>query len=199
MSEINWVLFKQFVDSKELEFQYIQSPTHYDLIAFDGPFKIETRIIKSSPPRKDQIDFETNYQANGNNRIDQLGHLKAFCGKITCDQTGVGTLDIPIPGEVGKKGARLIVAGEGWFDTYHPDDQMTEIGIAHPQAGMLAEYLDREVANEMQGRYFPPSGVMRIEAPTKMGSLVGGLLLRISVKKGDGSAGVFRFNIDWAE
>lgn len=59
MIELNWLLFKKFVNDRDISIQYIELPTQYTLRAFDGYFYVESKLIKGS---LDSSDFEDHYK-----------------------------------------------------------------------------------------------------------------------------------------
>lgn len=72
--QVTWSELKDFVDSRNLSIQWIELFGRYQLIAFDGPFSLETSILKSDPTNDDQLDFETNYKSKGNKQFTTNGH-----------------------------------------------------------------------------------------------------------------------------
>lgn len=61
---VSWNIIKNFAIDRSLSIQYIDLSDSYDLIAFDGLFKLECNLPKDGS--SDQTDFETNFKAQGN-------------------------------------------------------------------------------------------------------------------------------------
>lgn len=69
MSKLSWSEFKTLCNSKALNIQSTNGASAYYLQAWDGPILIRSSILISDPANDDQIDYETNYQANANKKI----------------------------------------------------------------------------------------------------------------------------------
>jgi len=75
--KMDWTSFKSFVDSRDLSIQYIETDNYYDLYAFDSILKAYCGIVK---PSSEVTDFEANYKANGNKKLearDSEGHSES--------------------------------------------------------------------------------------------------------------------------
>lgn len=70
--EVTWDELKTFLDSRLLSVQWVETYSRYYLQALDGNFSIESNILKTDPAGDDQLDFENNYKANGNQRLSQF-------------------------------------------------------------------------------------------------------------------------------
>lgn len=64
-----WLIFKNFIVTRELAIQWIDLDTGYWMKAFDGSFSLECFINKDTD---ESTDFETNYKALGNTRLSQF-------------------------------------------------------------------------------------------------------------------------------
>lgn len=67
--QVDWSIFKQFVDSRSLSIQWIDLTNQYWLKAFDDSFSLECYLDKSVPDTTNIDDFEANYKTNGNKRL----------------------------------------------------------------------------------------------------------------------------------
>ena len=64
-----WSDLKSFVIARNLSIQWIFLNNTYILWAIDGPVEMTTQISYTDPPLSDQLDFETNYKAAGNQTV----------------------------------------------------------------------------------------------------------------------------------
>jgi hypothetical protein len=64
---LNYAALKSLIIAKALLWQYTETASKYDLFASDNDVAYQTTIAKNSGA--DQIDFETNYKSNANQRI----------------------------------------------------------------------------------------------------------------------------------
>ena len=64
--EVTWAVFKAFVTARTLSIQYIDLDDTYWMKAIDGPFELECKLYKLDADTTNKLDFENNYQANGN-------------------------------------------------------------------------------------------------------------------------------------
>lgn len=135
--------------------------------------------------------------------IPEKGTLKTARSKVQTNTNGDGLILIKVPGTNGKK-SRLVEGGEGWFDNPHPDDWVKisisdEDNILGNGAGFEAgSYYDGEVPYDNQGWYIcSHRKYVSMKALSDMGNLLGGLYLKIIVKKGDNSQDWFRCNFKW--
>lgn len=133
----------------------------------------------------------------------ERGTLKTARVKIQTDINGDATILLKVPGTTGVK-SRLVEGGAGWFDSPHADDFIKisisdEDNILGYGAGVeVGSYYDADVATDNQGWYIPfHSKSIDISALADMGHLIGGLYLKIAIKKGDNSQDWFRCNIKW--
>ena len=67
----NWSDFKALID-QGIRFKYFDRDDHYTLFAVDGDFKMHGYLEKTDPKNADQIDFEDNYQSQGNSILQPL-------------------------------------------------------------------------------------------------------------------------------
>ena len=134
--------------------------------------------------------------------IPEKGTLRTAKVKVQTDTNGDATVLLKVPGEIGVE-SRVIKGGNGWFDTHHADDFIKifisdEDDILGGGAGVIvSSYTDDDIPPANQGWYVPPSGYGDMSAIADMGSLLGGLYLKIVVKKGDNTQEWFRANIKW--
>jgi hypothetical protein len=67
--QVTYNVLKEFAQSRSLSIQYVDIGNKYWLVAFDGAFSLETSLDKIT--EVDLVtDFETNYKANGNKKLD---------------------------------------------------------------------------------------------------------------------------------
>lgn len=64
MLQVDWDVFKEFIDTKSLYIQYIDEGTVYFLWTTDSVMTIQARVIKDGGA--EQIDFEDNYKTAAN-------------------------------------------------------------------------------------------------------------------------------------
>lgn len=70
MKNVDWVDLKNFVTSRSLSIQYLETNNAYQLWAFDGPMVFSCVLSKDSG--EDHLDFENNYKANGNKSFSDI-------------------------------------------------------------------------------------------------------------------------------
>lgn len=75
---LKWVDFKSHcLTLKGLAYQWIDVGSHYLIFCTDGVMAYDCSVAKTTPKSADQIDFEDNYQASGNQivtvRTDPVG------------------------------------------------------------------------------------------------------------------------------
>lgn len=68
--EISWLEFKKFVIDRGLSIQYVEVKGNYWMKAFDGFFEVEC-LLPLSQENSDTLDFEANFKAKGNKRLEQ--------------------------------------------------------------------------------------------------------------------------------
>ncbi len=66
--QVNWTTFKNFCQDRVAGMQYILLSDVYYLIAFDGRFEITCVLPKDNST--DCVDFETNFQAQANKKLE---------------------------------------------------------------------------------------------------------------------------------
>ncbi len=67
-----WATIKNYVDSKNLQLQYVESDNWYHLKVADGSYIVEYNMDKDPSDTTDLDDFEANYKANSNQPIEKL-------------------------------------------------------------------------------------------------------------------------------
>ncbi len=206
MIELGWTKFKEFVDDRNLSIQYVDDGKKYLLKAFDGIFEVSCIIIKTSPVSSDQTDFEDNYKSDGNKPIREYGTLKIAKGIKNPGVSGAYIISIKVPGTVGSGDGRIVQGGVGWFENHHKDDYATiciidEDDILGGGAGaIVGNFTDAELAAANQGWYFPPDGVIQLDALFDSSFIISGLYLRVEGYKGDSSdTDTFRVNVKWGK
>lgn len=85
MREIPWSAFKSFVTDRYLSIQYMDVDNHYIMWAFDGPMGFECKIYKNN--EADQVDFENNYKAAGNQSFSDSNGSPLYRLKIANNNT----------------------------------------------------------------------------------------------------------------
>lgn len=70
--QVDWNEFKAFVNDRNLSIQWLDWRGKYWMKAFDGAFELECVVDKVDTPAdgSDQKDFEDNYKANGNKKLE---------------------------------------------------------------------------------------------------------------------------------
>lgn len=71
-----WTEFKNEVQSRSLQIQWIQKNDVYFLRAFDNFFYFESVVDITSPRNTDQIDFEDNFQSGSNQTPNLITHIR---------------------------------------------------------------------------------------------------------------------------
>jgi hypothetical protein len=135
---VDYQTIKNFVTSRKVPFQYIETEAAYITWATHGVMTLTCDIPKTLPetPNAEQEDFETNFKsaANANqmtyvvNPLDEpdldlvlASDEKPFTGN-EC------TLELFIPGEPGIIG-RKIAGGYGFTDKFHWGDRVTNVQL----------------------------------------------------------------------
>lgn len=70
MKKVEWAPFKSFVQARTLSIQFIELTDKYWMRANDGPFELECELLKSPSDTTDLLDFENNFKALGNKKLD---------------------------------------------------------------------------------------------------------------------------------
>jgi hypothetical protein len=99
--QVSWSDFKNFVDSRSLSIQGIETDSYYSLKASDDYFDLECEIYKSPTDETDLDDFEANYKSSWNQKIkktDSNGNPyvkelfsdenKKLCSRVSVFTTG---------------------------------------------------------------------------------------------------------------
>lgn len=68
---VDWSVFKNFVNSKNLYIQGIESNGYYYLACYDDQFELTTSLFINASDNADVLDFETNYKPNWNKKINK--------------------------------------------------------------------------------------------------------------------------------
>lgn len=74
---VEWNVFKTFINARSLSIQWIDLDSKYWLNAFDGNFSLECTLIKNLSNNFDVADFEDNYKAEGNKKL-QLRNAEGY-------------------------------------------------------------------------------------------------------------------------
>lgn len=90
MVTVTWADFKNFVDTRKVSIQWIETVNSYVLRAMDGPFILGVTLDKDipTPDPSDQKDFEDNYKANSNKGVVQK--MSQTLGEDSFGLEGVG-------------------------------------------------------------------------------------------------------------
>lgn len=86
--EIDWTEFKALAQSKNLNMQYVETPSDfYDIWVVDGVDRWETRVANEGTPGMDQQDFEDNFKdtANANMQAAEDQVFNALAIRDTSD------------------------------------------------------------------------------------------------------------------
>ena len=86
--DVEWSQLKSFVDDRNLTVQWLDIKDIYHVRAFDTTWVLSTRIRQTIPKNADQIDFEDNYQAQGNQTPQNLATITG-----ATDGTRIGNED----------------------------------------------------------------------------------------------------------
>ena len=77
-----WTNVKAFVQARGLNVQWVQLDQAYCIFASDGPFELSCTIPIDDSPNSDQADFETNFKATGNAKLQRTNaegvHIQEF-------------------------------------------------------------------------------------------------------------------------
>lgn len=65
---VEWSDLKSFVDSRGVSIQFVEAGKKYFLVAIDSSFALDCTLRKNGDA--DVVDFETNYKADGNKKLD---------------------------------------------------------------------------------------------------------------------------------
>lgn len=68
-----WEEFKVLITLFNLSIQFVENIDHYLLIARKNDIIFQFTIIKNTPRKSDQVDFEDNFKANGNKHDTLFG------------------------------------------------------------------------------------------------------------------------------
>ena len=72
--DLPWASFKEFVDNKEIDIQWVDVKGAYFMMAIDGDVTAECMFNKEDPATADQVEFETNYKNIGNKKHKPKGN-----------------------------------------------------------------------------------------------------------------------------
>jgi hypothetical protein len=86
IANVSYTQWKNLLSANNLNAQYTESPSSYNLFAIEYNISWETRIVKNGG--SDQVDFETNYKSTAN---APLGTRPARTGSNATTYTGTGT------------------------------------------------------------------------------------------------------------
>lgn len=87
MIEVQWPVFKQYVDTKRLSIQELSEFGRYYLYANDGAFSVSC-IIPSDVPSTDRTEYETGYQGKANVPLTRLDSDGANVVRIKAARSG---------------------------------------------------------------------------------------------------------------
>lgn len=79
--EISWSDYKNFVNSRGVSVQFLETSDNYLLKAFDGPFSV-TCLLPKNVNNLDTIDFETNYKTGANLKLEPASPASPFSAKV---------------------------------------------------------------------------------------------------------------------
>lgn len=68
--KVSWTIFKGFVQSRLLSIQWLDLTNKYWMKAFDGLFELECELLKDPSDTTELLDFENNFKALGNKKLD---------------------------------------------------------------------------------------------------------------------------------
>ena len=120
---LKWPEFKAFVDARAANIQEVVVGDRYYLYAFDGKVAVMCRLRKDDPDHTSTEDYEDNYQASANDRVDRPfandGGFKArhvgYTGTAT--KTTTTDIDYAVTAERYITGLELIVKDHVFGDT----------------------------------------------------------------------------------
>lgn len=105
MIKKTWTSFKDYIDNKQMQWQFEEFQSNYKLIGVQGPWDYECNIVKDGGAN--QIDFETNYKNNSTNiiKVDSKtvtvkgsGSISSLNGEVKIDVNGLSTITIVAAG-----------------------------------------------------------------------------------------------------
>lgn len=250
-----WIKWKVFQNTKLFSIQFDEGDTVYQIWGYDGPEAFTCTIYKDAVPLEviaagytqeqndtDKTDFETNFKPTANGQIStgqvttqyekndkdlKLAKIKASVESGTPNKAEIR---LKIPGTFGDStDGRWIAGGDGWLDTYDPDDYIVVecydddglISAAYggltdeqmqaqgdfPQYPLIKSYTDTDLSDDNQGWYFwalsqgnlPPIGEIEFEPIAGYGHIPSGLYLVITIIRPNQVSGTFRGNLFWGK
>ena len=87
MLNVNWTQFKSFITSRGLSIQWLDLEDTYHLLAYDGLLILETQLNKKLE-ETEILDFETNFKANGNKKLESLDSDGTSLNRVKITTTG---------------------------------------------------------------------------------------------------------------
>jgi len=84
--QVSWGVLKNFVTPKQISIQYLDLVDAYELRAYDGVFELACNLPKDGGA--EQTDFETNFKAKGNYKLDQRDSDGAPLARMKAAPTG---------------------------------------------------------------------------------------------------------------
>lgn len=84
--QAEWSVLKGFATTKQISIQYLDLGDSYELRAFDGVFELACNLPKDGGTSV--TDFETNFKAKGNYRLDQRDSDGAPLARMKAAPTG---------------------------------------------------------------------------------------------------------------
>lgn len=76
----SYTQLKNYLNTTNSNFNYLESDTAYDIFLIDGNFKLNCLLRKSNPANVNQTDFEINYKNKANKKVD-IG-IDPFASKV---------------------------------------------------------------------------------------------------------------------
>lgn len=135
---------------------------------------------------------------------------KLACATAVAQGGGNCTITMKIPGTFSgltpSVNGRLLARGDLFFSNQTLGDKLTSLEIidADNVTGIGANTIiksihDKDLSSENQGWFFPPGGVLRIEAIRAFRFIPSGLYLRVTASKSGLIAGTLYVNIQWGK
>lgn len=214
---VGWADLKNFASSRNISVQWIALNEKYYLWAIDSPMEISAQIpiLDPVPEGSDQEDFENNFKANGNQSpmsqvVTQFEKrdktLKLCKGSAEVGEDGTATVLLKVPGVPGSNDGRWISRGVAFFDEHSPGDAIVGVYfIDHDNIlgygidFIVGSYTEDELDEANKGWWIQPNGFVIAESLGGYGFGPAGLYMQLIGKKGSGTTGTLRVNLEWGK
>lgn len=80
MFTVSWEEMKDFINTKDAEFQFLEMPNDYIVVARDSWFELRCFLTKENPRNAEQVDFEDNFKSLAG-KLDKPVKQSSFTAK----------------------------------------------------------------------------------------------------------------------